>query len=85
MILTLAYILQMISIPLLFYRIRKGPTWVDRVISADLLIVYLVGGLLMLQTMRGWTWDRDVVWMALALGMASVLAVSLLLGDEKNV
>lgn len=84
MILTIAYVFQMLSLPLLIFRLVKGPNWSDRIITADLLIVYLASGLLVLKNQNGWLWDRDVIWLALILGLASVIAASLLMEDKRD-
>jgi len=83
-VITLAYILLILSLPLLIYRIVKGPSWADRIITSDLLMIYLVAGLLCLQTEKFWGWDRDVVWLVLGLGVVSILGVSLLMETEDD-
>gem|GEM_PF-4656036 len=84
MIVDLAYFLLLLSIPLLLYRIAKGPTWADRIITADLLAVYLVAGLLILETQLHWRWDRDVIWLVLCLSLATMMGASLLVKGRRR-
>ena len=82
MISVVAYLLIISSIPLLIYRLVKGPTWADRILTADLLMIYLVAGLLAIQTQKNWLWDRDVIWLVLTLGLVGVIGASLLMEDR---
>jgi len=83
-VITAAYILLILSLPLLIYRIAKGPNWADRIITSDLLMIYLVAGLLCLQMESSWGWDRDVIWLVLGLGVVSILGASLLIEVEDD-
>lgn len=81
MILYTAYTFLIASIPLLLYRMLKGTHWSDRVLAADMLGIYLIAGLLILQEESQWEWDRDVIWMMLGLSLVTVLGAGLLMED----
>lgn len=81
MILYTAYTFLIASVPLLLYRMLKGPHWSDRVLAADMLGIYLIAGLLILQEESQWEWDRDVIWMMLGLSLVTVLGAGLLMED----
>lgn len=81
MILYIAYAFLIGSLPLLIFRMIKGPHWSDRILSADMLGIYLIAGLLILQDESQWEWDRDVIWMMLALSLVTVLGAGLLMED----
>lgn len=72
------------SLFLLLYRIVKGPHWSDRIICADLLAIYLIAGLLVLQFEYRWHWDRDAVWLILALGLITIFGSSFLVFNDKE-
>ena len=72
------------SLPLLFWRLLKGPTWADRILAADLFGIYLAAALLLLRSETRWSWDRDVIWLFFAVGLIGFLAVGLLKEEENG-
>lgn len=82
MLISLSYLLIIASLILLLYRIIKGPGWSDRILAADLMGVYLIAGLLILQLEFKWEWDRDVVWVVLLLGFVTIFGSSFLLFSQ---
>lgn len=72
-----------LSLPFLIFRLIRGPNWSDRIIACDMLGVYMIAGLLALESEFHWEWDRDVIWLMLALSLVTVIGPGLLL-EETN-
>jgi len=76
-------VLIALSLPFLIFRLIKGPSWADRIIACDMIAVYMIAGLLALETEFHWEWDRDVIWLMFALSLVTVIGPGLLL-EESN-
>lgn len=76
------FIMLGLSIPLLTYRMIRGPYWSDRILAADLLSAYIAAGLMFLKLQSGWAWDRDALLLVLALGLIGVFGASLMVRGQ---
>lgn len=77
-----SHLFLIMSLPLLLYRLIKGPGWSDRVLAADLFGIYLVAALLLFKGLTRWSWDRDVIWLFFAIGLVSFMAAGLLMEES---
>lgn len=83
MIIGLSIFFIMASIPLIAYRLIKGPEWSDRILGSELLAISLASSLLILQLDNFQKWDREAIWLLIMMGFIGSIGASLLM-EKKN-
>jgi len=84
MILMIAIGFILLTLPFLIYRAVHGPEWSDRIIAGDLLGLSLAAGLLILKIYGGFGWNRDAIWLIIAISFIGTMGASLLLEEAHH-